>query len=200
MIVLVGCEESQAVTQEFRALGHEAWSCDLKPTRGNPDWHLQEDVFKAIQRMGWDLIILHPDCTAMAVSGNRYYAKGTGGYRKRLEAIDWTMKLWSCAKDASPRVVLENPRSVIFPHLRRVGAHVQYIQPYEFGHPETKSTGLALYGVKPLTHTNNVYEKMMLLPKKERHKIWYCSPGKNRKRDRSETYKGLAKAMATQWG
>ncbi len=199
MRVLIGCEESQKVCQAFRLAGHNAYSCDLQPTRGNPRYHYQQDIMEVILDGKWDLIILHPDCTAMAVSGNRHYAKGTPGHDKRLCSVAWTMKLWELAVSVCDRVILENPKSVIFPHLRKMGADIQYIQPYEFGHMETKSTGFALHGVPRLKETDNVYTEMMKLSKKERHKVWYMSPGENRKRDRSETYPGIADAMATQW-
>lgn len=205
MKVLIGCEESQIVTRAFRKRGHEAYSCDLVETRGNPDWHFQADVMDIIPIRYWDLIILHPDCTAMAVSGNGTYGLNKDGtpkkdHHKRVAAIDWTVKLWMLAKKYSKSVGLENPKSVIFPVLRKLGANIQYIQPYQFGHPETKATGFALHNLDTLKETDNVYDEMMKLPPKERHKVWYASPSINRKRDRSETYQGIANAMADQWG
>lgn len=189
MRVLIGCEESQTVCQAFRDRGHETYSCDLLPTRGNPDWHIQGDVMDAVRSYGWDLIILHPDCTAMAVSGNRWYGTGMPRNDERLQAIRWTRKLWSTAKAFCDRVVLENPVSVIFQHL---GAEVQYIQPWQFGHGETKRTGLALHNVPPLTPTKIVEGR--------EGRVWRMAPGPNRKRDRSKTYEGIASAMADQWG
>jgi len=146
-LVLIGCEESQVVCGEFRKAGHEAYSCDLEPTRGNPIWHYQQDIMEVIPLKKWDLIILHPDCTAMSLSGNRWYAKGMKYYQKRIDAVAWTIDLWKLACRYSPRVALENPGSVIFQNL---GANVQYIQPWQFGHGETKKTGLALQGLDPL--------------------------------------------------
>ena len=85
--ILIGCEESQVVTRAFRDRGHEAYSCDLVETRGNPDWHIQGDIMDAIARHQWDLIILHPPCTAMAVSGNRWYGKGMPKETERYNAL-----------------------------------------------------------------------------------------------------------------
>jgi len=194
--VLIGCEESQVVCQAYRARGHHAFSCDIQPTRGNPDWHTQTDVMRAIRLDTWDLIILHPDCTAMSVSGNRWYGRGMPRHDERQRAIEWTVELWDLARKHAERVVLENPISVIWKHIPRS----QYIHPYEFGHMETKTTGLALHNLPKLIETNNVKEEMDKLPSKEKHKVWYASPGPNRKRDRSKTYQGIADAMAEQWG
>ena len=196
MSVLIGCEYTGIGQQAFEAVGHNAWSCDLDPTEGNPDKHLQMDIFDALVFMHWDLIILHPDCTKMAVCGNRWHA-GTDG---RKDAIYWTTDLWLSAKAVCKKVCLENPQSVIHPVLRGLGADVQYVQPWMFGHPETKSTGLSKIGLPDLVETDNVYEHMMTLPKKERHKIWYASPSKTRGKDRSRSYPGVLKAMAEQWG
>ena len=141
-MILVGCEESQTVTKAFRDKGYEAYSCDLVETRGNPDWHIQGDIMDNLE--GWDLIILHPDCTAMAVSGNRWYGENMPLNQKRLDAIEWTVNLWETAKKNCNHVVLENPVSVIFKYL---DAKVQYVQPWQFGHGETKKTGFALHNV-----------------------------------------------------
>lgn len=187
MKILVGCEESQVVTKAFRNAGHESYSCDLRPTRGDADCHYEKDIMNIIPIRRWDLIILHPDCTAMAVSGNRWYGKGMQYNFKRHEAIRWTLKLWELAKRYSPKVALENPVSVIFKYL----PNVFYLQPWEYGHGETKKTGFALHNLKPLKPTNIV--------KGREQKIWKMAPSKTRKRDRSITFDGVAKAMAEQW-
>ncbi len=189
MRVLVGCEESQVVTKAFREQGHEAYSCDIQETRGNPEWHFHKDVMEAIKGTYWDLIILHPDCSAMAVSGNRWSGKGMPKHQKRLEAIEWTKQLWNHACFWSERTCLENPVSVIFPEL---SAKTQYIQPWQFGHGETKKTGLALNNLVKLNPTNIVEGR--------EQRIWKMPPGPNRKRDRSVTFQGIAEAMADQWG
>ena len=192
MKVLIGCEESQVVCKAFRNAGHEAYSCDLKSTRGNKQWHFQDDIWKILEWTYWDLIILHPDCTAMAVSGNRWYGKGTIGYDKREAAVEWTTRLWTKARVYGRRVALENPVSVVFPALRGGGAKIQYVQPWQFGHGEVKKTGFALYNLPELKPTNVVTGREA--------KVWKMGPSKNRKRDRSVTYQGIAEAMAIQWG
>jgi len=203
MRALVGCEESQVVCKAFRDRGHEAYSCDLVPTRGNPDWHYQTDIIKhllSVPDKYYDLIILHPDCTAMAVSGNKWYGKGMPKHNARLEAVQWTLDLWRLAVCKGKRVTLENPASVIFPVLKQEpGVSVQYIQPYQFGHMEQKKTGLALHNLPELVETDNVYEEMMKLPKNVRERLHYMPPGPNRKRDRSVTFQGIADAFADQW-
>lgn len=194
MRVLVGCEESQTVCLAFRRKGHEAYSCDIQPTRGRSDLHIQGDVKEAIKSKPkgyYDLIILHPDCTAMAVSGNRWYGKDMPRHQERIDSIKWTMDLWELAKEYSDRVILENPVSVIFTELKKKEV-IQYIQPWMFGHGETKKTGLALHNVDPLKATNVVEGR--------EQKVWKMWGSKNRKRDRSETYQGVADALADQLG
>jgi hypothetical protein len=185
--ILIGCEESQTVCKAFRLAGYEAYSCDLEPTRGNPDWHFQCDIMKTIPICEWGLIILHPDCTAMAVSGNRWYGKGMPMNNKRHDAIEWTLKLWELAKKNSDRVALENPVSVIFSYLQG-----NYIQPWEHGHGETKKTGFALHNLEPLKPSNIVEGR--------EQKIWKMAPSPTRKRDRSQTFSGVALAIVDQWG
>jgi len=188
MRVLIGCEESQVLCGAFREAGHEAYSCDLLPTRGNAEWHYQDDVMKVVGSSQWDLIILHPDCTAMAVSGNRWYGNGMPMNDKRLEQVQWTKDLWELAKKHSDKVALENPVSVIFSHL----PNVHYVQPWEHGHGETKRTGFALHNLPPLVPSNIVEGR--------EQRIWKMGPSPTRKRDRSKTFKGIAKAIVDQWG
>lgn len=184
MRVLIGCEESQVVTKAFRDRGHEAYSCDLIETRGNPDWHIQGDIMDNLE--GWDLIILHPPCTALAVSGNRYYADT----KKRADAIAWTVTLWIMAKRYCKRVAMENPVSVIF--RQSAIPKAKYIQPWQFGHGEQKKIGFALHNLPELVPTNIVEGR--------EQKVWKMAPSKTRARDRSVTPKGIAEAMAEQWG
>lgn len=186
--ILIGCEESQTICKAFRDAGYEAYSCDLQPTRGNPDWHFQHDIMEVIPSRQWSLIILHPDCTAMAVSGNRWYAQGKPMHQKRLDAVEWTLKLWKLAIKHGDRVALENPGSVIFKHL----PNVFYLQPHDHGHGETKKTGFALHNLWPLTPTNKVEGR--------EQRIWKMPPSETRKRDRSETFPGVAMAIVQQWG
>lgn len=185
--VLIGCEESQEACKAYRERGIEAYSCDLKATRGNPEWHYQADIMEVVKRREWGLIILHPECTAMALSGNRWYGKGMPRHQERIDAIAWTIRLWELAKEQSPKVALENPLSVIFNHLD----NVQWIQPHEFGHGEVKKTGLALHNLPRLVATNKVEGR--------EERVWRMPPGPNRKRDRSATYPGIAAAFAEQW-
>lgn len=185
MRVIVGCEESQVVAGAFRKLGHEAYSCDLKPTRGNPEWHYQCDVFEVVNEQ-WDLGIFHPECTCVSVSGNRWYA----GTQERLDAIDFIERLWDATAHI-PGTGFENPVGVL-PTMSKLGKASQYIQPWMFGHGETKRTGLWLRNLPLLVPTNVVEGR--------EQKVWKMAPGENRKRDRSTTYEGIAMAMAEQWG
>lgn len=197
--ILVGCEESGVVRRAFCALGHDAYSNDLISPRDNSPKHLLMDVKKAILEYGpWDIIILHPECTALAVSGNSTYGVGMPKHQERINAKIWTSHLWelSC-KEAKIGVCLENPVGVLWAHL---GIKPQYIQPYQFGHLEQKKTGLALYNLPKLKETNNVYEEMIKLPRNKRERLHFLGPSPTRKRDRSETYSGIAFAMAEQWG
>lgn len=198
MRVLVGCEESGKVRDAFAARGHDAWSCDLIPSRNGGN-HLQKCVKKAIAEDGiWDIIILHPDCTKLAVSGNSTYGTGMGRNHERFEAIEWTVDLFNLAiKNALVGVCMENPVGVL-PKDRL--PKPQYIHPHKFGHMEQKKTGLWLHNLPMLKGTSDVTEAMMLLPRNERERNHYMAPRKNRKRDRSETYQGIADAMAEQWG
>ena len=194
--VLVACEFSGTVRNAFIRAGHHAMSCDLLPTE-SPGPHYRGDIMQLLDSgHRWDLAVLHPECTKMAVCGNRHHA-GTAG---RTEAVEWTVALWNRAIEVAYRVCLENPGSVIFPILRELGAVVQYIQPNQFGHPETKKTGLALHRLEPLESTWDVSDIMATLPDKEKHKVWYASPSETRGKDRSEFYTGFANAMAAQWG
>lgn len=135
MRILVGCEESGMVRDAFAAKGHDAWSNDLVPCRRGGK-HLQMDVLKAIVDYGpWDIIILHPECTALALSGNRWYGEGMPRHKERLAAIKWTKHLWNVAKLCAVKgCALENPLAVIWQHI----GQPQWIQPWQFGHGETK--------------------------------------------------------------
>lgn len=191
MNILIGCEESGIVAKAFRKAGHEAYSCDIKPSRGNNNIHILGDIKEHLRSVSdgfYDLIVLHPDCTAMAVSGNRWYGKGMPQHEKRKHAIRWTTDLWELAKKKGKRVALENPVSVIFKYL----PNVFYLQPWEHGHGETKKTGFALHELEPLKPTNVVEGR--------EQRIWKMPPGANRKRDRSETFAGVAAAIVEQWG
>jgi hypothetical protein len=185
---LIGCECSAIVRDAFRAHGVDAWSCDIKPCEGDAKWHIQGDVVDAIRSRAWDFIGLHPDCTALSLSGNRWYGSETPMHHKRLDAIEWTTQLWLLATKDCKHVYLENPTSVIWKHLN---ASVQYIHPWQFGHGEVKKTGLALHGLPELLSAKVVEGR--------EPRVWKMPPGPNRKADRSRTYLGVAQAMAQQW-
>ncbi|MDP2284319.1 MAG: DNA cytosine methyltransferase [Pseudohongiella sp.] len=182
--VLISCERSGIVREAFRALGIDAFSNDLEPADDGSDYHIQADT-RQIIRIGWDLIITHPPCTALSVSGNPTYAEGKPKHHQRLQSIAWTTDLWNLAKKHAPRVAMENPVGVL-PFTA-----TQFIQPWQFGHGETKATGLWLHNLPPLNPTDVVEGREA--------RIHRMSPGPDRQRLRSETYSGIAQAMADQW-
>lgn len=186
MNVLIGCEESQIVCIQFRKLGHGAFSCDLQTcSGGHPEWHLQMDIFEAILLKKWDLIILHCPCTFTALCGNRWYYNSP----LRIEGISFTKKCFELAKSVCDKVVLEQPKTIM---QRYIGKKTQSIQPYQFGHGETKETWLWLHNL-PILQPNNFVTG-------RENKIWKMSPGPERAKLRSKTYPGIAQAMADQWG
>lgn len=184
MKVLVGCEYSGRVRQSFRDRGHDAWSCDLLPSEDDSPFHIQGDVL-ALLGDGWDLFIVHPPCTHLAVSGARHFpAKVADG--RQQEALEFVRILLDAP---IPRIALENPVSIISSRIRKPD---QVIQPYMFGHNETKATCLWLKNLPKLAPTQIVSGREPRI-----HKM---SPGPNRWRERSRTYPGIADAMAAQWG
>jgi len=212
MRVLVGCEESQAVTKEFRALGHEAFSCDLKScSGGHPEWHYQMDVFEAINLSEWDIGIFFPDCTYLTCSAEwaykypPYHQKvkegtlvGVERQRARDEASDFFKRLYGCE---IKKVAIENPIGVMSSRFRKPD---QVIQPYNFGDNASKSTCLWLKNLPLLISTT--YVPPRIVNGKERWSNQTDSgqnnlpPSENRAELRSKTYPGIAKAMAHQWG
>lgn len=182
MRVLVACEYSGRVRDAFRALGHEAISCDLLPTDA-PGPHYQGDVFDIIND-SWDLMIAHPPCTHLAVSGARHFAtKQASGVQQ--EALEFVRKLLNAP---IKHIALENPISIISSKIRKPD---QIIQPWMFGHGETKATCLWLKNLPLLTPTNIVEGREARI-----HKM---PPSADRWKKRSETYLGIAEAMAQQW-
>jgi hypothetical protein len=207
MKVLVACEYSGAVRDAFLALGHDATSCDLLPT-DVPGPHHQGDVFDIIDD-GWDLMIAHPPCTYLCNSGVRWLTDGyrDGDVDKMRKALD----RWPDMVDGAvffrrllsadiPRIAVENP--VMHGHARKIIGRGpdQVVQPWMFGHPEKKGTGLWLKGLPPLLATDDVRDAMATLPKSETDRIHMASPGPDRWKLRSTTYAGIAAAMAEQWG
>ena len=193
MNVLVACEYSGVVRESFRSLGHDAWSNDLLPADDNSPNHIQSDCADAIRSRKWDLIIMHPPCTALAVSGNAWYGSGMPKHDQRLEAIRWTTKLWELATSVCDRVCMENPVGVL------PFKPTQYVQPWQFGHPESKKTGLWLHGLDPIKETDNVKHIFDTLPKNQQQRLHYLPPSEDRWKIRSTTYQGIASAMAQQW-
>lgn len=208
MHVLVGCEESQEITKAFRARGHEAYSCDLKPcSGGHPEWHIQGDIIGVITRdmvqhvlhentggSSWDLLIVHPPCTDLAVSGARYFA-----VKNQKPAIDFFMRMVNAP---IPRIAIENPVGIMSTLYRKPD---QYIQPYEFGHDASKKTCLWLKNLPPLKKDPEKYIKPRIIGGKARWSNQTDSgqnrlgPSPERSAIRARTYIGWAEAMATQW-
>jgi site-specific DNA-cytosine methylase len=198
MRVLLACEESQAVTREFRALGHEAYSCDILPTSGtNPEWHIEGDVTPILKEK-WDLIIAFPPCTHLASSGAAWFKQKQLDGRQQ-SGINFFLLMANANCD---KVVIENPVGIMNTKYRKPD---QIIQPYQFGDPYSKRTCLWLKGVPKLIPTNIVepeervtYKSGKTMPK------WYADAWKlspeERSKVRSKTFPGIAKAMATQWG
>lgn len=201
MKVLVACEFSGIVRDAFAARGHDAWSCDLLPTE-RPGQHIIDDVLEVLG-CDWDLLIGHPPCTYLCLSGNRWFTpkyaeRFPERLRQREEAIEFARRLLEAP---IPRIAIENPRSVLTTRLRK---YDQEIQPYQFGHPDRKPTWLWLKNLPPLMPTRIVepnikrnrngqtasvsHDEALRVPYAERWKV------------RSRTYAGIADSMAAQWG
>ena len=183
--ILIACEESQVVTKEFRKRGHEAYSCDTEPCSGEcPEWHLQQDVLPLLKQE-WDIIIAFPPCTHLAVSGARWFPEKIADGRQQ-RAIEFFL---SFTKTKCNHVAIENPISIMSTRYRRPD---QIIQPWQFGHGETKATCLWLKGLPYLESTNIVSGR--------EQRIFKMPPSKDRGKLRSRTFLGIAEAMAEQWG
>lgn len=192
MKVLVACEYSARVRDAFLAKGHDAWSCDLLETEGDPGRHIVGDVMPLLGQ-GWDLLIAHPPCTYLTRAGSRWW----NDPERKIEqqrALDFVRALLSCS---IPRKCIENPPGAIGTKIRKAD---QYIQPWEHGEPEKKMTGLWLENLPLLVPSNDVRAYMLTLPEKLQSKCHYAAPGPDRWKERSRTYIGIAQAMANQWG
>lgn len=214
--ILVACEESQAVTKELRKLGHEAFSCDLLPcSGGHPEWHLQQDVFEVIEK-GWDMMIAHPPCTYLAVSGARWYyhpddkdlpidqrrphPKYPDRAKHREDAIEFFLAL---ANAPIEKIAIENPIGIISSRWRKPD---QIIQPWMFGDKATKTTCFWLKNLPKLESTDitDKGERIYFSSGKSQPK-WYsdafvkAKTHEERRIMRSKTFPGLAKAIAEQW-
>ena len=181
MKVLIACEYSGVVRDAFLKQGHNAISCDLLPTE-QPGPHYEGDVLDILNN-GWDLMIAHPPCTHLAVSGARWFKDKQ---QEQKEALDFVRILLDAP---IKHIALENPVSVISSKIRKPD---QIIQPWQFGHGETKKTCLWLKNLPPLQPTNIVEGR--------EQRIWKLPPSKDRWKLRSITYQGIANAMAEQWG
>lgn len=185
MIVLVACEFSGVVRRAFRAVGHEAWSCDLLPATDKSPYHFQCDVCPLLADGKWDLMVACPPCTHLAVSGARWFKDKLA---EQAEAIRFVEALWAAP---IPRIALENPIGVL-PRRSMLGRATQIIQPWQFGHGETKATCLWLKNLPPLVPTEIVEGREARVHREP--------PGPDRWMRRSITYEGIAAAMAAQWG
>ena len=204
MKVLIACEESQEVCKAFRAKGHEAYSCDIQEcSGGHPEWHTQGDVLPLLRNPDidgwyfctmdnvthhiekWDLIIAFPPCTHLAVSGARYFEQKRKDGRQQ-QGIDFFMEF---TKADCEKIAIENPIGIMSTHYRKPD---QIIQPWMFGHGETKATCLWLKNLPKLEPTNIVDGR--------EQRVWRMPPGPERAKERSKTYEGIAKAFAERWG
>lgn len=221
MKVLIACEESQTVCKAFREKGHEAYSCDiLECSGGHPEWHILGDVLPYLNGKTnfktsdgkehkidtkWDIIIAHPPCTYLTVTGNRwlnvekYGEKAIERKKLQLEAADFFMKFVEADCD---KIAIENPVGFISTYYKKP---TQIIQPYEYGHPAKKRTCLWLKGLPSLIPTNIVeVENEYVYKNGKKDQLWHVEtmhlPKEKRAIARSKTFEGIAKAMAEQWG
>lgn len=216
MKVLIACEESQTVCKAFRALGHEAYSCDIvECSGGHPEWHVMGDARECLSGgtivtvdgkchtiVKWDLLIAHPPCTYLSNAGARHLHCRDGSLNqarleKAKEAKDLFMAFWEAEV---PRVCVENP---VPTKIHGLPPYTQIVQPYMFGHPVTKKTCLWLRNLPPLTATDMVTPdkgRLMITANGVRRSCWTMDAKGDRQRIRSKTFEGLARAMAEQWG
>lgn len=216
MRVLVACEESQVVTKAFRERGHESYSCDILPcSGGHPEWHIQDDALKVLtpNKVGiikfhtqadfwfvkqisvWDLIILHPPCTKVAVSGNATYANT----QQRVDAANWNADLFFKASKNCAKVAMEQPVTVLR-SIRPDLPKPHYVDIWWFGDKECKKTAWYLKGLLPLQPTDNVGPPPTGKDRYDWMKTWMMSPSDDRGHLRSKLNQKMAKAMAEQWG
>lgn len=197
MRVLMGCESSGAIRNAFRALGHDAWSCDLLPADDNSPYHYQGDVFDIIND-GWDMATFNPPCTYLSVSGMHWTTRGLRDPKLTEDALEFVRKLMDCQ---IPKWALENPVSIISSRIRKPD---QVINPYEFGHDASKKTCLWLHNLPKLVGTEYIEPRIV-----DGKKRWgnqtdsgqnKLAPSADRWKLRSKTYDGIAKAMAHTWG
>jgi hypothetical protein len=187
--ILIGCEESAVVRDAFRKRGHDAYSVDLQGSRGDSAYHITGDLFMAIKKRGpWDMLIAFPPCTYVAVSGARWFKNRMGLQHAALEFMREILESHIGPKGI-PHIAMENPVGVFSTYWRKPD---QIIQPWQFGHGETKATCLWLENLPLLVPTNIVTGRA--------NNIHRMAPGPERARNRSVTFQGIADAMAEQWG
>ncbi len=197
MKVLIGCETSGAVREAFRALGHDAWSCDVLPADDGSPYHLQCSLTDVLDR-GWDLMVAHPPCTYLSVSGMHWTTRGLRDPKLTEDALEFVRILMNAP---IPRICIENPVSIISSRIRKPD---QIIQPWQFGHDASKKTCLWLKNLPPLKGDNFVLPRYV-----DGKKRWAnqtdsgqnrLGPSADRWKERSKTYTGIASAMAKTWG
>jgi site-specific DNA-cytosine methylase len=185
MKILIGCEFSGIVREAFRKKGHVVYSCDLDPSTDNSPYHIQDDVFNVLLRESWDMLIAFPPCTHLCSSGARWFAEKRNDGRQ-IAAINFFLNL---ASSNVPKICIENPIGIMSSRYRKPD---QIVQPWQFGHPETKATCFWLKNLPILKPTNIV--------KPTEQRIWRMPPSKDRSKLRSIFFSGIAEAMAEQWG
>lgn len=203
MKILVACEESQTVTKELRALGHEAYSCDIEPcSGGRPEWHIQGDALEEAYSGKYVMMIAHPPCTYLTVTGNKWMKpefrdRFPDRVQQRKDAIKFFMALYDAP---IPKIAIENPVGIMSSEFRKPD---QYVHPYFFGDKHSKKTGFWLKNLKPLEPTDIVEPEMYTYKDGRKDPMWHVEslklPPKERARFRSQTFPGLAEAMARQW-
>lgn len=209
MKVLVACEESQRVCMAFRERGHEAYSCDIIPcSGGHPEWHINGDAIETLFSQKWDLVIAHPPCTYLTVTGNRWFNverygdKALQRIKEREDAANFFLFFVGYAETHNVKMAIENPIGYMSTHYRKPD---QIIHPYMFGDAERKATCLWLFGLPKLEPTEIVEPNVIKYKNgKGTDSPWHMETMKlspaERSRQRSKTFPGIAKAMAEQWG
>jgi hypothetical protein len=206
--VLVACEYSATVRDAFRARGHDAWSCDVLPTDGDPRWHIEGDAIELAYKKAWlstqgetphwDLLIAHPPCTYLTNAGVTWLHKDETRWTKLDEGAAFFKKLLNAP---IAKIAIENPIMHKYAKERIGGVNQsQTVQPYHFGHLEQKATCLWLKGLPLLKHTSDLKAETKSLPDNQRQRLHYLPPGPDRWKLRSKTFQGIADAMADQWG
>lgn len=202
MKILVACEESQRVCIAFRNKGHEAYSCDIIECSGeHPEWHIKEDAIKVLYGQKWDMVIAHPPCTYLTVAGAANIPKHPERIEKGFEAANFFMEFYNYALKNQCKMCIENPVPMKIFNLPK---YTQIIQPYMFGEPYSKRTCLWLFNLEKLTPTKIIDKSEIEFSPiryykgiKKRESKWYNS---SNSKERSKTFRGIANAMAEQWG